>query len=66
MHSRSLLNSKGFHICRFPDSDAGGNILCATDTDHITQTPQELEDFIHMLVTYPPEPKAHQLKVILL
>lgn len=34
----------GIYICRFPNANAGRNILCATDTENITQTPQKLKD----------------------
>ena len=43
-HSCFLLNYKCFHRCQFPDSGIGRNILCVTDTENITQVPQEPRD----------------------
>ena len=43
-HSCSLLNSKCLHGCQFSDSGIGRNIPCVTDTENITQVPQELKD----------------------
>ena len=39
-----LLSPKCFHRCQFPDSGTGRNSLCVTDTENITQVPQELRD----------------------